>query len=88
MTNKNETHKQTRCDDGRRSLFSILERKSGSRRRKITEFAADHVICDLKRNVFLTVVNLELETNKVGQNSARTSIGSDRGFLFSGLTQW
>lgn len=88
-TDKKQTkdHKETRCDNEENSLFTILERKSGSCRRKVAEFAANHVVCDLKSNILLAVVDLEFKANKVGQNSAGTSVSSDGGLLLRGLTQ-
>ena len=52
---------------------------------KLAQLVAHHVLRYLKLNILLSVVNLELQPNKLGKNGTASSVGSDGCFRFHGL---
>lgn len=71
-----------------RPLSSFLERESGARGSELSKLASNHIIRHFKSNVFLSVMNLELKTDKARENSARPGVGSNGDLLFCGLSEW
>lgn len=66
-------------------VLGVLVHESLSGRSKLPELRAHHVVGDLDLDVFLAVVDLEAETDKLRQNVTQTGVGTDGGTVLDGV---
>lgn len=66
-------------------VLRIFIRKPLSRWCKLSQFASHHLVRHLKLHIFLSIVDLELQSHKLGKNRATAGVGSNRRAGFHGI---